>query len=368
MRDYYDILGVGRDASESDIKKAYRALAVQYHPDRNPDDPQAEVKFKEAADAYSVLSDEEKRTRYDQFGHDGVNGQAGAGFGNIEDIFSAFGDSVFGDLFGGSRRRGPAPGRDIRVSIKISFDDSVTGIDKSLRLSCDVRCHGCHGTGAKKGTHPTTCSTCGGQGQVVQAQGFFRVQTPCPRCRGAGKIISSPCSTCDGQQIVKKESEVIVPVPAGIDHGQTLRIPNKGHASREGGSEGRLFVDIQIREDKRFIRDEDQILTEVPISMTTAALGGRVVIPVIDTNAKPGDSVVGEEEIDVPQGTQSGKRVIRRGKGMPRIQRNSCGDQIIRFVVQTPTKLSKDAKELLKQLDKEIGGDLKSPSKRGVFW
>ncbi len=342
MRDLYEVLGVEKDATPSQVKRSYHKLALKYHPDQNPGDAEAEEKFKEASNAYAVLSDQEKRARYDQYGHDGLRGHGG--FSNSDDIFSAFGD-LFSDFFG--RRRGPAPGDNLKVGLKLSFAEAVWGTDKEVEVSRTIACNTCDGSGAKKGTSPVACTTCKGQGQVLHSQGFFMVQTACPACRGRGSVIKSPCKECRGKGTAQDTSSLSVTVPAGVDNGQTLRLAGKGEASADGGQAGHLYVVMEVASDDRFERHEEDVLTRVPITYLQAALGSKVEIPTLE------DDCEGVEEITVKAGTQPGDTMIRRGQGIPRIQRRGRGDQVLQFVVQIPKKLSRREKELLEQIADE---------------
>jgi len=364
MRDFYDVLGVARDASASEIKKAYYRLAKQYHPDVNPGDKAAEDKFKEAAQAYQILSDDEQRARYDRFGLDGLRGNgvaSGGGFGSVEDIFSAFGD-IFGDFFGGRTTGGrhTARGADIRVDLQLEFPEAVWGTTKEVKVSRDVACATCNGTRAKPGTRPETCGTCNGRGQVVHNQGFFMVQSTCPRCRGEGKLVRDPCEECNGRGTQPETSVLSVTVPPGVDDGQTLRLAGKGEVPAGGGSPGHLYVVLHVRGDERFQRDAEDILSEVPLSFVKAALGGEVEIPVLD------DDCNGTATVEVRPGTQPGDHVVRRGAGIPRIGKPGRGDQVVRFKVEIPTKLSARQSELLRELASEMEEDVK-PEKRGLF-
>ena len=318
-----------------------------------------EDKFKEAASAYKVLSDSEQRARYDQFGHQGFqsNGDPFSGFGDINDIFSAF-----GDLFGGRmRQRGPLPGEDIHVRLTIDFKEAVTGVKKTIRIARNETCSTCDGSGAARGTSVTQCTRCKGQGQILHAQGFFSVQTVCPNCRGSGDIIESPCASCRGSGVTKKEAPVDLTIPAGIDDGQTLRLAGKGHASLEGGADGYLYVSIRVREDRRFVREGDDVSTEIPIGIVTAVLGGTVKVPILQ------DHVTGEKEIEVSAGTQTGDTRVLRGEGFPRLQRKGNGNHIIRFVVKIPKNINKKSREMLQSLAEDIDKEYVKPTKRGIF-
>ena len=365
MRDLYEVLGVERAASQADLKKAYRRLAQQYHPDKCPGDKAAEDKFKEAANAYQVLSDDEQRAMYDRFGFDGLRrggggGPGGPGFSNVEDIFSAFGD-LFGDFFGGrSSGRRQARGADLRVDLELAFPDAVWGCTKDVKVTRDIACGTCHGSGAAAGSKPEACRACGGKGQVVHAQGFFMVQTTCPQCRGAGKVVKDPCEDCRGRGVKPETSTMTVTVPAGVDDGQTLRLAGKGEAG-PGGATGHLYVVLHVQGDERFRREGDDILTEVPVSFVKAALGGEVDVYTLD------DKCQGTATIDIKPGTQPGDVIVRRGQGVPRVGESGRGDHVVQFRVEIPKKLSQRQEELLRELATELGDEHVKPEKRGLF-
>ncbi len=369
-RDYYEVLGVSRDADDAAIKKAYRQLAKKYHPDTNPGDKEAEAKFKEASEAYAVLSDAEKRRQYDQFGHAAFeNGGAGAGgfdFSNMGDIFGdIFGGDIFGDLFGGGRRRssnGPMRGSDVRVSVRITFTESVTGTSKKLEVTLKDPCSKCNGTGAKPGTSPETCSKCGGKGQVVYTQqsilGMVRNVQPCPDCRGTGKIIKEKCPDCYGTGYVSSKKTIEVTIPAGIDNGQSIRIQGKGEPGTNGGPRGDLLVTVMISADSEFKRDGYDIYSDVHISYPTAVLGGEIKVKTVD----------GEVLYEVVSGTASGTTVRLRGKGMPTLRnKNVRGDHYITLVVDIPKKLNAEQKEALLAYNKALTGEDKHVKKKGFF-
>ncbi len=313
-KDFYEVLGVNRDASDDEIKKAYRKLAMKYHPDRNPDNAQAEEKFKEAKEAYEILSDSQKRAAYDQFGHAGVDPQAGGGgfqggaggFGGFAD---AFGD-IFGDIFGGGGGRGGRSnvyrGADLRYNLEITLEEAAHGCEKQIRIPTMDECETCHGTGAKPGTSAKACSTCGGHGQVRMQQGFFSIQQTCPSCHGTGKVIPDPCRSCHGAGRVKSHKTLSVKIPAGIDEGDRIRLSNEGEAGQNGGPSGDLYIQVHIKQHSVFAREGNDLLCEMPISFTTAALGGEIEIPTLDGAAK----------IRIPEETQSGKVFRLRGKGI----------------------------------------------------
>jgi molecular chaperone DnaJ len=358
MRDFYEVLGVAKDANPGDIKRAYHRLAMKYHPDQNPDNPDAEEKFKEAANAYAVLSDADKRARYDRFGHDGLRG-GGAGFSHVEDIFSAFGD-LFGDFFGGSRRRTPR-GADLRVDLRLTFAEAVWGTTKEVPITRNEPCEVCDGSRAKPGTTPQPCSTCKGQGQVLHSQGFFMIQSTCPTCRGQGTLIKEPCPECRGRGIQEQKSNLTINVPAGVDNGQTLRLTGKGEESAAGGRAGHLYVVLVVEEDDRFVREDENILSEVAVSYIKAALGGEVEIPTLD------DDCAETTTIEVPAGTQPGDVVIRRGQGIPRVHRQGRGDHVVQFKVEIPKKLGRRERELLRELADLKEEEVHGGGKGGLF-
>jgi len=346
-RDYYEVLGVPKSASDDDVKRSYRKLALQHHPDRNPGDPEAEKRFKEAAEAYDVLGDPEKRARYDQFGHAGF-GQGGFGggtrFTNVEDIFEAFGDifggGIFGDLFGGRRSRsGPRPGRDLRIVLDLTLEEIDQGVSRTVSIKRQEHCGTCRGSGARPGTSPVACATCGGRGQVHRSQGFFTMASPCPRCRGAGKVIESPCSDCRGAGLVANKSDVDLQVPAGVEDGMRLRVPGGGDAGEPGAPRGDLYCIIREHEHKIFQRSGPDLMTEVPFSFAQLALGDKVEIPTLR----------GRVEMSIPAGTQSGKVFRLRAQGLPALDGGARGDQLVRVFIETPRKLTDRQKELLRE-------------------
>jgi molecular chaperone DnaJ len=361
MRDLYEVLGVERGANAGDLKKAYRTLAQKFHPDKNPDDKEAEEKFKEVSNAYSVLSDEDQRARYDRFGFDGIRGQGGGGgqgFSSVEDIFSAFGD-LFGDFFGGRSsggRRAPR-GADLRVDLGLTFAEAVWGTTKEVKVTRDIACTACNNTGAKPGSKPDVCRACQGKGQVVHAQGFFMVQTTCPQCRGAGKLIKDPCDDCRGRGVKQETSTLSVTVPAGVDDGQTLRLAGKGEVATGGA--GHLYVVLHVQGDERFKRDGEDILTEVSINFAKATLGGEIEIYTLDDNCQ------GSATIEVKPGTQPGDVFVRRGEGIQKIGEQGRGDQVVLFKVEIPKKLTSKQEELMRQLADELGENVRE--KRGLF-
>jgi len=360
-RDYYEVLGVDKGTDEREIKKAYRRVAMKYHPDRNPDDPQAEEKFKEASEAYEILSDSEKRAAYDQFGHAGVDPSMGGGGGfsgaNFSDIFG----DVFGDIFGGGGRGGrggPQRGSDLRYTLDISLEDAVKGTTVEIRVPTLQSCDTCDGSGAKPGSKPSTCGTCGGAGQVRMQQGFFQVQQTCPTCRGRGKSIDDPCTSCRGQGRVEKTKTLSVKVPPGVDTGDRIRLSGEGEAGPEGGPPGDLFVQMSVKQHPIFERDGKHLYCEVPITFADAALGGELEVPTLD----------GRVKLKIPPETQTGKLFRLRGKGVKPVRGGAVGDLLCRAVVETPVKLNKEQKALLEQFAESLGQGGKSHSPRQTSW
>lgn len=359
-RDYYEVLGVERNAGADDIKRAYRKLAGKFHPDRNPGDETAVEKFKEASEAFDVLSSDEKRARYDRFGHAGVEGAAGrgAGFQDVDDIFEAFG-GIFGDLFGGGggRRRGGTRGRrgdHLRTAVTIDLVEAALGCSRELEIRRKILCVTCTGSGAKPGTSPTTCDYCGGHGQVVQSQGFFRVQTVCPACQGTGKVVRDKCTTCRGTRFESTTVRLEVKIPAGVDNDMQIRVTGEGEPGENGGPAGDLYVDIRVKSHPLFQRDGRMLLCEVPIAFSQAALGTELDIPLL----------TGKHRLTIPAGTQPGETFRIRGQGMPDPHGGARGDLIVRAVVQVPKKLTKKYEETLRQLaeleDKHVSAHQKS--------
>lgn len=364
-RDYYEVLGVSKGASDDELKKAYRQVAKKYHPDMNPGDKEAEAKFKEASEAYAILSDPEKRRQYDQFGHAAFEqGGAGAGgfdfSGDMSDLFGSFGD-IFGDLFGGGSRYrnndGPVKGANVRAGIRISFEEAVFGVDKELELNLKEECKTCHGSGAKPGTSTETCSKCGGRGQVVYRQqslfGMTQSIQACPDCHGTGKIIKEKCPDCRGEGYITARKKIEVSIPAGIDNGQSIRIRGKGEPGERGGERGDLLVEVNVRNHATFRRQDMDIYSAVPLSFTTAALGGDVRISTVD----------GDVLYTVAPGTQTGTKVRLRGKGVPSLRNKQVrGDHYVTLNVQVPTHLTAEQKSLLKQLEASLYGEKKNTS------
>ncbi len=352
-RDYYEVLSVGRNASESELKKSYRQLALKYHPDKNPGDHEAEEKFKQAAEAYEVLRDPEKRKIYDQFGHEGLKGKGVGGFGGFEDIFSAFGD-IFGDFFGGGG--GQRGGADLRADTTISFEEAAFGTEKSVEIRKHVPCRTCKGSRSKPGTSPVLCGTCRGTGQVVRSQGFFSLQSPCPHCHGTGQIIKDPCLTCHGEGVEIDKKEISVNIPAGVDDGSRLRLRGEGEAP-PGMPAGDLYVFVHVQAHEFFHREGLDIYSQLNISFSQAALGAEIEVPLLDNKTKV---------ISITPGTQSGDRYRIQGAGIPQIRGRGRGDQIIQLIVETPKKLNKRQKELLHELS-EIDGKPVKEKLKGIF-
>jgi len=343
--DYYEILGVGRDAGEEEIKKAYRQMAFKYHPDRNPDDPEAEGKFKEAAEAYEVLRDPETRARYDRYGKEGLGGNGFGGFSSTDDVFSTFSD-IFGEFFGfgGRTGRGPRPqaGSDLRYDLTVAFRDAAAGTEVGLKIPKEIPCGECGGSGAAPGTRPETCRQCGGAGQVHQSQGFFRIAVPCPVCRGQGTIIATPCAACRGRGIVHEVKEISVKVPAGVDNGMRLRLRGEGEPGKNGGPPGDLYVVIRVEPDKVFERQGQDLIYATEITFVQAALGDKIEVPTLD----------GVESMEIPRGAQTGKVFALRGLGLPHPGGRDRGDLLVQVTVTTPRNVTKKQEELLREFQK----------------
>jgi molecular chaperone DnaJ len=357
-RDYYEVLGVGKSAADDELKKAYRQLAKKYHPDTNPGDKEAEAKFKEASEAYAVLSDADKRRQYDQFGHAAFDGSGGGGAGGFDfssmDMGDIFGD-IFGDLFGGGRSRrtnnGPMQGANLRTSVRITFEEAVFGIEKDLELALKDECGTCHGTGAKPGTSADTCQKCGGKGQVVYTQqslfGMVRNVQTCPDCKGTGKIIKDKCADCYGTGFISSKKKIKVSIPAGIDGGQSVRIRSKGEPGSNGGPRGDLLVEVEVSRHPIFQRQDYDIFSTTPISYATAVLGGDIKINTVD----------GDVIYNVKPGTQTDTKVRLREKGVPSLRNKAVrGDHYVTMVVQVPTSLNSEQKDLLKKFDEAMTG------------
>jgi molecular chaperone DnaJ len=363
-RDYYKVLDVPRNASEADIKKAYRRLAMKFHPDRNPDDKEAEESFKEAKEAYEVLTDEQKRAIYDQHGHDGIDaarqGGGAGGFGGA-DFGDIFGE-VFGDIFGGGRRGGRSQvfrGADLRYELELELPQAVFGYTTEVEIPRLMECETCHGSGAAKGHTPTTCDQCQGSGQMRISQGFFQLQQPCNRCRGTGRIIRNPCDTCLGQGRVRRTRKLSVKVPAGVSTGDRIRLGGEGEAGRNGGPAGDLYIEMNVKPHPIFEREGDDLSCEVPVSFATAVLGGSVKVPTLE----------GDVSLKIPAETQSGRVFRLRDKGVKPVRGGDRGDLFCRVVVETPVNLSSDQRELLKQFDESLRSDGRghTPREEGFF-
>jgi molecular chaperone DnaJ len=343
-RDYYEVLGVERTADADTIKRAYRKLAMQHHPDKNPGDKAAEEKFKEAAEAYGVLSDEAQKKRYDQFGHQAFSqgGEyAGPQFTNIEDIFEAFGGSIFGDIFGGGgrRRSGPRQGRSLKIQVELTLEEIDKGVKRTISLKRKENCTPCKGSGCKPGTGPTPCKTCGGRGQVHRNQGFFTMAAPCPSCRGAGQTIESPCGTCRGAGKIDDKADIEIPIPAGVEDGMTLRVEGQGDAGESNAPRGDLYVVVREVEHKSFQREGADLICALPFAYTQLVLGDKVEIPTLR----------GKTSLSIPAGTPAGKMIRLKGEGLPHIEGRGRGDLHVRVDVEIPTKLTDRQKDLLKE-------------------
>lgn len=353
-RDYYEVLGASRTASRAEIKKAYRKVAMKYHPDRNQDDADAEAKFKEVQEAYSILKDEQKRAAYDQFGHAGVDPSAGMGGGQGAGGFGdVFGD-MFGDIFGGGQGgRRQARGADLRIRVELTLEEAVEGVEKTIRVPRMRACGTCDGSGAKPGTQPSSCGTCGGQGQVRMQQGFFSVQQTCPQCRGTGKQISDPCTDCSGQGQKREEKALKVKIPAGVDEGDQVRLGGEGEGGGSGVIPGDLYVQAHLRKHEIFERDGDDLNCEVPVSYVTMSLGGELEVP----------TLTGRASIKIPAGTQSNRVFRLRSKGVKNVRSSHVGDLYIKVLTETPVSLTGEQKKLLEKFRVvlEAGGEKHSP-------
>tara|TARA_R110002124_G_scaffold65788_6_gene179844 strand:- start:6012 stop:7166 length:1155 start_codon:yes stop_codon:yes gene_type:complete len=368
-QDYYKILGVSKSATKDEIKKVYRKLAMKYHPDRNPGDEKSEAKFKEVKEAYEVLSDEQKRATYDKFGHAGMNGAAGSGFGGSAQ--SGFGDifeDIFGDIFGGgggaSHRSGgfsssAQRGSDLRYPLELTLEQAVGGANINIKVPSYVSCDECLGSGAKKGSGATSCSTCNGIGQVRMQQGFFSIQQACPTCHGAGKVIKDPCQNCSGQGRVRKNKNLSVNIPAGVDTGDRIRLSAEGEAGVNGGPNGDLYVEVKVKSHDIFRRENNDLYCDVPISFVMTALGGEIDVPTLN----------GRVKLKIPAGTQSGRHFRIRGKGVPGIRGGAQGDLLCQVIVETPVNLTSEQKELLTKFNDSMinTGDKHTPKNRSWF-
>jgi len=363
-RDYYEVLGVNKSASADEIKRAYRRMAIKFHPDKNPGDKEAETKFKECAEAYEVLSDGEKRKQYDQFGHEGLRGASMHDFSrmNVEDIFSMFGfDDFFSGIFGGGRRGGrrrggPARGYDLETSVELTLQEIAHGAEKTIEFTRQDRCPDCTGSGASAGSQPTRCSLCGGTGQVAKGGGFFQMVSACPQCRGEGKVITDPCRKCKGSGRVPKKRTVTIKVPAGVHEGQGIRVGGEGEPGRSGGPNGDLYCYVRVKPHEFLERDGNTLIAVVPISFTQAALGATIDVP----------SLNGKQQLKVPAGTQYGSLFRIRGQGLPDMRSGRRGDQLVQITVETPANLNAKQEELLRQFAQTENKRV-SPKSQGFF-
>jgi len=360
-KDYYDVLGVSHDAGEEDIKKAYRKLAMKHHPDRNPGDREAEERFKEAAEAYEVLRDREKRDIYDRYGHDGLAGTGFRGFSGFEDIFSSFGD-LFEEFFGFGARTGrrtrTKKGNSLRYDLEITLEEAFAGKEEEVSFKKWISCEGCHGSGMKPGSERKACASCGGRGQIFRSQGFFQISTTCPACGGEGRIVVDPCVECSGKGKLRMDRKITLRIPPGVDTGSQLRLQGEGEAGENGGPPGDLFVVIHVRDHDFFKREGDHLLCEIPVSFVQAALGNVIPIPVLGNE--------GSEDLHVPPGTQAGDILTLPGHGMPSLQKAKRGDLYIRVSVKIPKKLTSSQKELLEEFARSEG--IREPRNGKKFW
>ena len=369
-RCYYEVLGVARTADDGELKSAFRKAAMQHHPDRNPGDPEAEVRFKELNEAYSILSDGQKRATYDQFGHAGVNGMnggggGGGGFHDAADIFSqVFGDA-FGEMFNGRRSNGPARGGDLRYDLEITLEQAYAGAEVEIVVPATMNCEPCNGSGAKPGTQPIACTTCGGQGRVRASQGFFSIERTCPRCGGAGRIVSDPCKACRGAGQVRRERKLQVRIPAGVDDGARIRLAGEGDAGLRGGPRGDLYIFLSVAPHDLFTRHGLDLLCTVPVTMCTAALGGEIEAPCLRA-ADDGECRV---KVTIREGAQTGKTIRMRGRGMPALRGRDRGDLVVELYVETPTNLTARQKELMRELAESCGAESEHhhPQHAGFF-
>ncbi|MDP6351433.1 MAG: molecular chaperone DnaJ [Alphaproteobacteria bacterium] len=359
-RDYYETLGVSQSAEADELKRAYRGLAMKFHPDRNPDDPEAEQSFKEVSEAYEVLKDAEKRAAYDQYGHAAFDGKApGAGFGFTASSFADVFDDLFGDFVGGRRGAtgGGRRGADLRYNLEVTLEDAYHGKSATIRTTSTVTCEPCAGSGAEKGSKPITCRACEGAGKVRAQQGFFSIERTCPTCRGAGRIIENPCRECRGGGRVNKEKQLQVNIPKGVEDGMRIRLTGEGEAGVRGGPTGDLYIFLAVAAHRLFRRDRANLFCEIPLSMTTAALGGTIEVP---------DLSGGRSRLTIPEGTQSGRQFRLRGKGMPSMRGDGMGDMVVQARIETPVNLTAEQKEILRGFEKAAGKDT-SPEAEGFF-
>ena len=361
--DFYKLLNIDKNASDAEIKKSYRSLAMKYHPDRNADNPEAaEVKFKQIKEAYEVLSDPKKRSAYDQFGHAGIDPSMGGrpgGFGGAEGFSDVFGD-VFGDIFGGGRqqRSSAQRGSDLRYNLDLTLEEAVAGTETKIRIPVLVTCKVCTGTGAKKGSEPVICTTCHGHGQVRMQQGFFSVQQTCPTCRGTGKQIKDPCNSCHGEGRVQDTKTLSAKIPAGVDTGDRIRLSGEGEAGERGGPSGDLYIEVRVKDHAIFTRDGANLYCEVPISFATACLGDAIQVPTLN----------GEVKLTIPPETQTGKYFRLRGKGVKQVRGGAIGDLICKVKIETPVQLTKDQKALIEKLDESLSSGGKHHSPQEHTW
>lgn len=360
QRDYYELLGVSRGADDSEIKKAYRKMAMKYHPDRNPDDNAAEEKFKEIQKAYAVLSDQQKRSAYDQFGHAGVDGTRGGagGFGGFGDVFEDIFENIFSGGRGQSRQSRGQRGSDLQFNVQMSLEEAAVGKQIEITVPRHITCEPCHGSGAKKGSTPKSCETCNGMGQVRIQQGFFSIQQTCPNCQGEGKVITDPCTNCHGQGRVRESKKLTVKIPAGVDNGDRVRLGGEGEAGMHGGPAGDLYVQISVKNHPIFERHDNDLHCEVPISFITAALGGAIEVPTLE----------GRVTLKIPAETQTGKLFRLRSKGMKSVRGHAAGDLLCKVVIETPVNLSREQKDLLAQLHASLDTSKKTHSPRSTSW
>ena len=358
-RDYYEVLGVPRDASRDDIKRAFRKLAFKYHPDRNPDNPDAERLFKEAAEAYEALGDENTRARYDRYGHEGISGQV-HDFSNVQDIFSVFndifGDAMFGGVFGGAQHRGPARGNSLRMRLDIDLPEAAKGVEKNVQIHRHERCATCKGSGLKPGTKPAVCNYCGGSGIVAQNAGFVTLRTTCPQCRGAGRVNTSPCPDCHGEGLREQQREINVKIPPGISDGDQVRLPGQGDEGEPGASAGDLFCVVHVKPHPIFERRVSELVTHVPINFTQAALGSEIDVPTLE----------GLEKAKILKGTQSGEVLKLEGRGMPHLRGRGRGDLLVVLHVEVPKKLTSEQEDLLRKYAKMENKNV-SPERKGFM-
>jgi len=363
-RDYYDVLGVNRDASEDEIKKSYRKLAMKYHPDRNPDSSAAEAKFKEAKEAYEILSDQEKRQAYDHFGHAGVDpqaggmGGAGAGMGGFSDAFGGIFDEIFGGSRGGGGRSQVFRGTDLRYNLEITLEQAANGAESKIRIPVLSTCEPCNGSGAKPGSQPKTCTSCSGSGHIRIQQGFFSLQQTCPRCHGSGQSIDNPCTSCGGEGRVKKQKTLSIKIPPGVDDGDRIRLAGEGEAGIKGGPPGDLYVQMHLKTHAFFRRDHDNLHCEMPVSFATAALGGAIEVPTLG----------GVAHLKVPPETQSGRTFRLRGKGIKGVRSSSPGDLMCHVLIETPVNLNEQQKNLLREFDKISSANQATHHPRSHSW